>query len=254
MFGNTYLMDSTCMERWTWIPDDDPDPLIGHLCVHLWNHVFEGLHDPRTFRFLVVRETSGDNDDGCQDDTEVQLQTTTTTTTTNISNNFRGWGWFNYLASHECMIMHQDLDTSKSALDTLMSGIVYVWNFNHYNNFLVYALSVTPDTVKIIIVHVMRDAVTCMHISTQASCIVVRNKNSSEQETEKNITSQPNAFSTARSEPRISHEVSVSWIIRCQTEDWNMRGKIMIFLTSHWIKQCLLVLNIVNNVEPRVHV
>lgn len=45
----------------------------GQTSRYLWNHVLEGFHDLRTFGFLVVGETTSDDDNRGQHHTEVQL-------------------------------------------------------------------------------------------------------------------------------------------------------------------------------------
>ncbi len=40
---------------------------------NLRNHALEGFHDPRAFRLLIVGETAGHHDDGCQHYSQVQL-------------------------------------------------------------------------------------------------------------------------------------------------------------------------------------
>jgi len=39
----------------------------------VWNHVFEGVHDVGGFLFLEVREDTGDDDDGSEDDSQVKI-------------------------------------------------------------------------------------------------------------------------------------------------------------------------------------
>ncbi len=40
---------------------------------HLRDHGFEGFHDPRTFRLLIVGETAGNHDNASEHDPQVQL-------------------------------------------------------------------------------------------------------------------------------------------------------------------------------------
>ena len=48
-----------------------PTPCIAN--TNLRHHTLKRFHDPGAFGFLVVGETSGDDDDSCQYDTQVQL-------------------------------------------------------------------------------------------------------------------------------------------------------------------------------------
>lgn len=63
-----------CYEQQTYNEDGYDDVVTAYDYVtNLRDHALERLHNPGTFGFLVVRETSGYDHDGCQHDTQVQL-------------------------------------------------------------------------------------------------------------------------------------------------------------------------------------